>query len=53
MDRLIEAVKANNIGYRLGNNMISTLNYADKAATIAKTKDDLQRLLHAFTLKAN
>ena len=46
MDIIIEKVTSMNIGYRMGHNRVSMVCYADDAAIIAETEDNMQRQLH-------
>lgn len=48
MDEIIKEVTSLNLGYRLNKNTTSMVCYADDAAIIAETEDDLQRQLYKF-----
>jgi hypothetical protein len=48
MDRIIEEVSSLNLGYKLGEQTITTICYADDAVILAECEDDLQVLLHKF-----
>lgn len=51
MDRVIDNFPRNT-GYKMGNTCFKVVCYADDAALIAESEDELQRLLHAFDQKA-
>lgn len=51
MDQIIENLPKT-AGYKMGNTFFHVVCYADDAVLIADTEDNLQRLLHAFNLKA-
>lgn len=48
MDEIIQQVTSLNLGYRMGHSKISMVCYADDAAIIAETENDLQRQLLKF-----
>lgn len=48
MDKLTEKVASSNTGYRINNEAISLLCYADDTAIFAQTKDHLQKQLFEF-----
>jgi Reverse transcriptase (RNA-dependent DNA polymerase) len=52
MDEIILQVKNLNRGYRMGEEIISIVCYADDAILIAESEDDLQRLLYQFNITA-
>lgn len=51
MDEVIKSVRSER-GYRMGNQQIGILCYADDAVLIAESEDDLQRMLHKFNTTA-
>jgi hypothetical protein len=48
MDKIIEDIKALQLGYTMGNNHIGILCYADDAVLLADSESDLQKLLQQF-----
>lgn len=52
MDEVIGDVTASDNGYRIGNQQIKIVCYADDAVLISENEDGLQRLLHSFQLSA-
>lgn len=48
MDQIIDEVTAMGIGFRMSGRRISMVCYADDAAILAETEDDLQRQLYKF-----
>ena len=51
MDEIISKVRSLN-GYKMGTGKINITCYADDAALVAESEDDLQRLLHQFNISA-
>ncbi|GJQ83616.1 hypothetical protein Trydic_g2948 [Trypoxylus dichotomus] len=52
MDKLINSLKEVARGYKMGQESMKTLYYADDAILMADNEDDLQRLLYHFQTKA-
>lgn len=51
MDEIVKKVKTKR-GYPMGDNTISVVCYADDAILLARSEDDLQRILHEFNTTA-
>lgn len=51
MDKIIDSIRTKP-GYRIGRQNINIVCYADDAVLVADSEDNLQRLLHQFTITA-